>query len=560
MSLFAVAALTLASCHKDNASYDDGKNNVGDNIGYLVLGGLEATVMEDTETVNNGTASKAATRAIDVDFLNTFDVVIEKASEGSYTQVKSFKYGERPEIIELEGGIYRLTMSSATMEGAAWESPVYSAKKEFVITRLQTTEVKDIVCKLSNIKVTVAYSADIADQLDLDRTTMTIAVADNALEYTKTDAEWILGSESSAGRPGYFAPENTTSTLKLTLKCYYVGQDKEIVMTNEIKGVRAAQWHKVNVTIQHASDGTATLGITCDTWTYDEEVTFDTTNLLFEEVLVDDTDMPEIKWEGHDLAQEVEMPEEDFDAEGNYLKSINIDILSKTPIAALNVKAASDSTEFMNDYTSVVPADIDLCSTTISNTMLAMFGYVKVADNTTSVQLKFAKMASMMRDYEGIHTFTITVKDVNGRESVATLTVNTVQSVEPVIRWAGYNIDERQTYVEGMTCDLTVKAPLAIADFVVEIISETLTEDVLANDANLAKEFSLVKDTQFFEQLTNFNFPTGDAVEGQTSLNLSITSFLNVLAMLGSGDHDFKMTVIDTAGNTTTKTVMFHFE
>ena len=47
MSLFAVAALTLASCHKDNASYDDGKNNVGDNIGYLVLGGLEATVMED---------------------------------------------------------------------------------------------------------------------------------------------------------------------------------------------------------------------------------------------------------------------------------------------------------------------------------------------------------------------------------------------------------------------------------------------------------------------------------------------------------------------------------
>ena len=57
MSLFAVAALTLASCHKDNASYDDGKNNVGDTIGYLVLGGLEATVMEDTETVNNGTAA-----------------------------------------------------------------------------------------------------------------------------------------------------------------------------------------------------------------------------------------------------------------------------------------------------------------------------------------------------------------------------------------------------------------------------------------------------------------------------------------------------------------------
>jgi hypothetical protein len=54
-------------------------------------------------------------------------------------------------------------------------------------------------------------------------------------------------------------------------------------------------------------------------------------------------------------------------------------------------------------------------------------------------------------------------------------------------------------------------------------------------------------------------FPTGDAVYGQSEVNLSISNFLSVLAMLGPGEHDFEMSVTDKEGNTTTKTVMFRF-
>ena len=87
----------------------------------------------------------------------------------------------------------------------------------------------------------------------------------------------------------------------------------------------------------------------------------------------------------------------------------------------------------------------------------------------------------------------------------------------------------------------------------------------------LASEFSLVKDEKYFialggdpnaadeEKREGLGFPVGDEVLGQTELNLSITKFLGVLAVLGPGDHDFEMSVTDAEGNVTTKTVMFRF-
>jgi hypothetical protein len=164
----------------------------------------------------------------------------------------------------------------------------------------------------------------------------------------------------------------------------------------------------------------------------------------------------------------------------------------------------------------------------------------------------------MLRSYEGTHAYEITVVDANGGQSTATLTVKYGQNVAPSIVWVGYDIDKRQTYAPGMTCDLIVKAPLTIADFNVKIISLTLNADQLAS-VGLSNQFSLVTDTHYFEKLGGLGFPTGDAVYGQSEVNLSISNFLSVLAMLGPGEHDFEMSVTDKEGNTTTKTVMFRF-
>jgi hypothetical protein len=185
-------------------------------------------------------------------------------------------------------------------------------------------------------------------------------------------------------------------------------------------------------------------------------------------------------------------------------------------------------------------------------------GYPTDAKGALATRLKFGAQADMLRTYEGTHSFEIMVEDENGGKTTATLTVKYGQNVAPSIVWVGYDIDKRQTYVSGMTCDLVVKSVLTIADFRVKIISNTLTPEELAG-VGLAAEFSLVNDTVYFESLGGLGFPTGDAVYGKSEVNLSITNFLSILSMLGAGDHDFEMSVTDMEGNVTTKTVMFRF-
>ena len=540
MSLVMLVMLGISSCDRDNVGYIDGTQTGGDNVGYLVLGGMNASIMEDTENI----ASNPGTRAGSVD-INTFDVVITN-KDG--VQMAAYKYGELPtEPIALDAGIYKVTMMSEAMVGAEWEKPVYGAEREVIITRKQTTTVDDIVCKLRNIKVTVDYSADLKSQLDQDYTSMTVALADNDLVYSFGET-----------RGGYFAPVAAENTLTLTFKCRYAGTTKDIVMTNEISGVKAAQWRKINVVVQHAADGTANIGIVCDTWTYDETVVFDTSAYLFEEVLVDDTDLPVINFEGHDLAEAFELTDEMFDADGNFISNINVDVTAKVAINSIVIKTSSDNDEFLSAYDDVLPLETDICDGTNSNTFLKLMGYPTDAKGATSTRLKFGAQADMLRSYEGTHVYEITVVDVNGGKTTATLTVKYGQNVAPSIVWIGYDIDKRQTYSPSMTCDLKVKAPLAVADFKVKIISETLNADQLTG-VGLAAEFSLVNDSQFFGSLSGLGFPVGDDVYGKYEIDLSISNFLSVLAMLGPGEHDFEMSVTDMEGNTTTKTVMFRF-
>lgn len=542
MSIALASLFVMVSCNKDNVNYVDNDGNSKQNIGYLSFAKMQATILEDTENIDS------ETRAASVD-INNFDVVI---TNNAGAAVAEFKYGERPqESIALEGGIYKIAISSSAMVGAEWEAPVYYCEKEFVIVRKQITYVEDLVCKLANIKVSVAYSADLQEQLDAEYTKMTVELGASSLEYAFAEE-----------RAGFFAPEAKENTLKLTFNCRYKGETKDITMTNEIKGVKAAQWRKINVVVQHAADGTTNIGIVCDTWTYDEEVNFDSSMSLFEETIPDDTDVPAIVWEGHDLAEAFELTDDMFDAEGNFKSSINLDVVAKAPIKSLVVKVASDNADFVNAYSEIMPLEEDLCAPTVSNAILKMMGYPTGVKDAVTARIKFAAQAELLKSYEGTHSYEISVTDENGAHTTATLTVKYGQNVAPQIQWVGYDIDKRQTIKADDTCMIRITAPLAIQDFEIEIVSKTLNAEEL-EAVGLAAKFSLVNSTELFEALAGLGFPVGDAVYNQTLISedqLNITSFLEILGMLGSGDHDFVMTVTDMEGNATTKTVMMRFE
>ena len=49
----AAVALTLGACNKDNINYNGPVDSSKENIGYLALGGMEASIMVDTENIDN---------------------------------------------------------------------------------------------------------------------------------------------------------------------------------------------------------------------------------------------------------------------------------------------------------------------------------------------------------------------------------------------------------------------------------------------------------------------------------------------------------------------------
>ena len=68
MSIALASLFVLASCNKDKVDYAQQGNETKENIGYLSLAKMEASVMEDTENI------ESSTRAEGVD-VNDFDAV-----------------------------------------------------------------------------------------------------------------------------------------------------------------------------------------------------------------------------------------------------------------------------------------------------------------------------------------------------------------------------------------------------------------------------------------------------------------------------------------------------
>ena len=175
----------------------------------------------------------------------------------------------------------------------------------------------------------------------------------------------------------------------------------------------------------------------------------------------------------------------------------------------------------------------------------------------------------MFKGNEGTFNYEITAVDQLGAATTETLVIRYGQNVEPKIVWVGYDIKQQHTVIANeTTCMIRVTAPAKIDEFIVEIVSEAITDDMLAL-AGLTRRFSLVTATEVDAQgndtgvnvaegLKNFGFPTLDAVYGQTLITeeqLNITSFLDLLAMLGPAEHEFVMSVTDMAGCTTVERI-----
>ena len=146
----------------------------------------------------------------------------------------------------------------------------------------------------------------------------------------------------------------------------------------------------------------------------------------------------------------------------------------------------------------------------------------------------------------------------------------TIPAEDPAIEWKGYDISKRYAITDDLTVDLTIVASKGIKGLLCEIKSEVLTPDELLNNS-LCNVLNLCYPTQSYDSrepdtyidvegaLRALKFAVGDEVLNKKTLSLSITQFLGMLKSVSGENlknHDFVLTVTDSEGNSTSKTLM----
>lgn len=558
-------AMLATGCKDETPNYGQTGGGSSETVGYVDLNGLSPQVLLDAEINQTPAQTTAAqTRAVTEatpDYLvRIYNSSDECVLDTTYGDMQSqFNDGPEQNLLALPVGTYRLEVHSqepSSVPDVEWEAPTYGTTYDFAVLRSHTSDspltiADKVVCKLSNIKVTVSISADLAELLG-DDTKSTVTLGSAVAEFTKSES-----------RAAYFRPQNSDGdTLEFKLTGTKDGKPAELSKT--ITGVKAGQWRKIMLSIVYAETGDIKIVVTVDSFVQDSEITINSTESLWEPELDEGTDRPTLTWPGHDLAQPVALDESMYDPSGTFNGTAPALTLSAADgIQTLLLGITSDNAAFRTEIIEAAGlTNVDLCGT-ISR--LHPFYGLQVTAGATEATIDLESIMYLFFGYEGSHTLTFNMTDNKGRNAVATLQFNYGKGTaeeDPSIVCRQFDIDQPHTTQTGDEIDVDIKTASGIQAFVVSIISETLNEEVLAA-VGLRPTFDLcnITDPEELAALTSddIGFPVNGDVKGQTSMTFSVTKFTGMLSAF-PGTHQFKLAVTNAEGSTTTKTLQLIVE
>ena len=558
-------AMLATGCKDETPNYGQTGGGSSETVGYVDLNGLSPQVLLDAEinqTPAQTTAAqtRAVTEATPEYLVRIYNSSDECVLDTTYGDMQSqFNDGPEQNLLALPVGTYRLEVHSqepSSVPDVEWEAPTYGTTYDFAVLRSHTSDspltiADEVVCKLSNIKVTVSISADLAELLG-DDTKSTVTLGSAVAEFTKSES-----------RAAYFRPQNSDGdTLEVKLTGTKDGKPAELSKT--ITGVKAGQWRKIMLSIVYAETGDIKIVVTVDSFVQDSEITINSTESLWEPELDEGTDRPTLTWPGHDLAQPVALDESMYDPSGTFNGTAPALTLSAADgIQTLLLGITSDNAAFRTEIIEAAGlTNVDLCGT-ISR--LHPFYGLQVTAGATEATIDLESIMYLFFGYEGSHTLTFNMTDNKGRNAVATLQFNYGKGTaeeDPSIVCRQFDIDQPHTTQTGDEIDVDIKTASGIQAFVVSIISETLNEEVLAA-VGLRPTFDLcnITDPEELAALTSddIGFPVNDDVKGQTSMTFSVTKFTGMLSAF-PGTHQFKLAVTNAEGSTTTKTLQLIVE
>lgn len=608
--LVAAVAVCTTACSLDELN-DNGQSsgNKNEEVGYLSLG--EVLVNDDAETANlNSQSSHSATRAKSEATGEYWIEVIRKDSDGT-PKWKGTYADAKANPIPLEPATYIVYAyqdeEKVPEANVAEDAPYYVGKSEEVKIETKKASSTTVTCKLANIKTTVELSADLKKvfALDLEDNPLQTVVSVGTNDENKNTYTYPYTSTHENGPNVYFldvagpnSQVGNTMTIVLSGR-YFTGDPddvassadaslwKDVTMTKTLTNVRAAEWRKISIDIDHNTTGTVKFKFEVSNVVYDDEVDVDVQTLyaslnVEDTITDDDIENP--------LAPSVTIQ---GNAGGNLNYAINgtmYDDLDKTWSSKLDVTITPTEGSTISEVYAVVASDNDkvvpaLIAAGFADARVNIFPtnaaatYCAVADDGSRVKLNDAAMTALYK-YAGTHTISVYTVDSQKRKKHTDIVVTVSNSGGPVtaaptIVWMKDGVDVIEEWhtltsenAASYVIDVDVDAESGFKELYVDIISDVLTEEELAS-ANLSSHLDLISPEEKASILQGFGFlPQGTtSLKDETHADFIVAPFLmNMLY----GVHDsqkaklddevpcvFQITLVDNNNEKVVKSLQF---
>lgn len=361
-----------------------------------------------------GQTTVRSTRA-DISY-DDFKVIFTK--EGAASPASTYRYGEMPEIVSLEQGVYVAKATYGENLDAEWDNPYYVGQSDAFSIRAGeiTDNIGEIVCRLENIKVSINFAPILTQQMSESSFVEVKVVSDGqdakGLRFTKF--------EENRGISGYFRYEEGVS-LVATFSGMVEGL--KVSETKSIPVVDKGNHYKITFKL-HNQAGENQGDVDSD-MKVDASVTV--TNVernvdLEDDEILDDSERPS---EGEPDEPTPPVTEGPSVAAENPINLDKVNNVSASSHVVLNIASETGITEFKvniisEDLAGLVPEVLDLVNPGDNLNLLQSLGLLQ--DGKTSVQgdkdVKFdvsGFMVMLCGLGEGKdHTFKLTVGDSSG--------------------------------------------------------------------------------------------------------------------------------------------------
>ena len=481
-----LVAMSLTSCDKGLVAEMEA-------LGKLSLKGLTVTVVNNEEEIESRAASTD---------VKTFKVEIVSKASGEIAG--AWTYNALPEIVTLPVGDYEINVYNEALKDAAWESPYYSGTREFTVKENEIADVEAVLCKLSNLKVSIKYSEQL-QQVIGDDVVVNVAVGENS------SLDFVYGE----ARSGYFRCEgenrSLVATFSGTVDGYYVSEYKVI------SDVAAGQHRIITFSLKNAPEimdetgliGTTGLSLNASVTTVDM-----TTDVPAEEETIQPDDFLSIDESGLNFTM------------GASSKSVNV-----------NASAAWTATSNAS-WCTVSPANGAAGESKLT---------ISVAANTV----------------ESVRTAVVEVKmgDVTQEIAISQDAYSEAPSAAaPSITSATINLGGVNVVTASSVVDVDVLAPGKIATFNVKInMSDGNGGTMDLASVGLANEFDLCNPGAYKAGLQGLGLPVEGDVKGKSEMKFDISGFMSLLVIY-SGDHIFEIEVVDELGQSVKSTLKLKVE